>query len=474
MSLLSDVRLGSQQPSHRHLPALVDTSEAAEAAIDLAAVAGLELDEWQQDVLRGAMGTRVDRQWSAFEVAVVVTRQNGKGTILEARQLAGLFNLRERLQLHSAHEFKTCFEHFRRVKDLVDNCDLLRRQVKIIRTGAGDQAIELLNGSRLRFIARSRSSGRGFSGDAVYLDEAFQLSDSTMGALLPALSARPNPQIWYTSSAPHADSEVLHRVRARGHAGGEDRLCFAEWACEPGVDPSDRDAWYRSNPALGIRIAEDFVAGEFNALAPPEFGRERLGIPDEPEGETQVVPDDVWAALVDPSSSIASHRCYAIDVSPDRRWVSFAAAGRRVDGRLHVEVGDHRPLDPGEVKARAVELWAKHRLPVRIDKSGPAAAFIGPLREAGVDVVEVGAADVAQACGQFIDAAMNDGVRHLGQVSLNSALRNAMLRYVSDAAVWGRRVSKVDISALVAVTVAVGGVPQSVVPEIHVWNGGAT
>jgi hypothetical protein len=53
----------------------------------------------------------------------------------------------------------------------------------------------------------------------VYLDEAFHLSTETMGALMPALSARPNPQVWYTSSAPHASSDVLHSVRRRGLAG---------------------------------------------------------------------------------------------------------------------------------------------------------------------------------------------------------------------------------------------------------------
>jgi hypothetical protein len=45
----------------------------------------------------------------------VVPRQNGKGTILEARELAGLFLLGERLLIHSAHEQDTSLEHFRRL-----------------------------------------------------------------------------------------------------------------------------------------------------------------------------------------------------------------------------------------------------------------------------------------------------------------------------------------------------------------------
>jgi len=206
-------------------------------------------------------------------------------------------------------------------------------------------------------------------------------------------------------------------------------------------------------------------------LAPPEFGRERLGIPDEPDVDQQVIPADVWASLVDPKSEIATHRCYALDVSPDRRWASFAAAGRRADGRLHVEVGYHNHRTDW-VRAYAVELFAKQHLPIRIDKSGPAASFIATLREAGVEVDEVNTAEVSQATGQFIDAAMNDGLRHLNATSLNAALKGAVLRTSSDAALWGRRVSKVDISPLVAVTVAVGGVPQQVTPQIHVWNGG--
>jgi hypothetical protein len=45
----------------------------------------------------------------------VVGRQNGKNAILEARELAGLFLLGEKLIIHTAHEQKTASEHFRRM-----------------------------------------------------------------------------------------------------------------------------------------------------------------------------------------------------------------------------------------------------------------------------------------------------------------------------------------------------------------------
>jgi len=84
------------------------------------------------------------------------------------------------------------------------------------------------------------------------------------------------------------------------------------------------------------------------------------------------------------------------------------------------------------------------------------------LREAGVEVVEVTSVEHAQAVGQFIDAARNDGLRHLGQFSyLDAALTGAVLRPSGDGDLWGRRASKVDITPLVAATIALGGVPAA-------------
>src|SRR5690606_38630255 len=120
--------------------------------------ADLILDDWQESFLFDSLRTGYDGKWAAFEVTGVVPRQNGKGAIQEARQIVGMFVFGERLQVHTAHEFKTCSEHFLRVKGLIEGSDKLRRQVRIIRTGAGEQGIELHTGERLRFLARSRSS----------------------------------------------------------------------------------------------------------------------------------------------------------------------------------------------------------------------------------------------------------------------------------------------------------------------------
>jgi hypothetical protein len=164
-------------------------------------------------------GRRPFGKWAAFEVALVVPRQQGKGSVLEALELAALFladpDAPPPLILHSAHEFKTSAEHFRRVRDLVEGTSFAK-QVRIIRTAAGAEAIELHSGARLRFVTRSGGSGRGFSADLVVIDEAYNLTAESMAAVLPTMAARPNPQIWYTSSAGMVASEQLAHIRERG------------------------------------------------------------------------------------------------------------------------------------------------------------------------------------------------------------------------------------------------------------------
>ena len=456
-SLLS---VASSAPSRRVVPLDAEPNRLVDDALDVADIAGLRLFDWQAEVLRDAcmvQGANPDR-WAAREVGVVVSRQAGKGSILEVRQLAGLFVWGERLQVHSAHEFRTCYEHFRRIVGLIENCDLLLKQVKIIRTGAGDQAIELKSGARLRFIARSRASGRGFSADAIYLDEAFELSVETMGALLPALSARPNPQVWYTSSAAHKTSTVLHSVRRRGLAGDDPRLFYVEWSNEPDVDPLDTESWRRANPSLGLLVSEEDIAAEQRSLDPAEFARERLGIAEEPEDTeaTQLLPN--WPELANGDSVIVESQQWALSVSPDRLWASIGKAGRTSEGKLHVEWMDHR-AGTGWIVDRVVEYWASRAIPIRVHKSGPEAAFIAPLRERGVEVVEVSSADVAQATGQLLDAAANGQLVHLGQPSLTKAVHGAVLSMSSDgASVLSQRKSSVEITPLLACTVALGGV----------------
>ena len=193
---------------------------------ELATVAGFAPDPEQRlglDLLF-AMDNR-DRS-VAFEFAVVCARQNLKTGLFKQAVLGWLFLTEQNLVVWSAHEFDTAKEAFRDMAQLVEGCPDLDREVKRIYRGNGDESIELLSGQRLIFKARTKSGGRGLTGDKVVLDEAFALHADHMGALLPTLSVRPDPQVVYGSSAGLASSDVLRVIRDRGRAGRSPRLAY--------------------------------------------------------------------------------------------------------------------------------------------------------------------------------------------------------------------------------------------------------
>jgi phage terminase large subunit-like protein len=424
-------------------------------AAELAESAGLVLDPWEADVLVDTLGERPDGKWAAFEVGLVVPRQNGKGSILEARELAGLFLFDERLILHSAHEFKTAQEAFRRILQLVESTPDLERKVFRVRTSHGEEGIELKTRQRLRFVARSTGSGRGFTGDTVILDEAYNLSAEAMSALLPTMAARPNPQLWYTSSAPlpRVESDMLRRLCKRGRAGESARLAYIEYCAASDADITDPVVWAGANPGFGIRISEEFIAAELEALGPDDFTRERLGIWHDNDNGDQVIPAEKWAACRDPKSGPVGGLSFALDVAPDRGSASIAVAGRSGRGGIHVEVIDHRP-GTSWLAGRALEVQEKWGGKVAIAVGSPAWSLETDLVEAGVELEPVSTVEHSQACGGLFDDIVDGRLRQIGQPELDAAVDGADRRNYGDAWLWSRRTSIADISPLVAVTLA--------------------
>lgn len=477
--------LGHQRPRIMTVPPF--SVSAGREAVELAAYAGLQLDPWQQFILEQGLGEREDGRWSAFEVALIVSRQNGKGAVFEARELAGLFLFGEQMIIHTAHEFKTGQEAFRRILSLVENTDDLRRRVKHVRTSHGEEGIELLGGQRLRFLARSGGSGRGFSGDCVIMDEAMILGDAAMGALLPTMAARPNPQLWYGASAGiGALSTQLAHVRRRGVEGDDPSLAFFEWSIDPHVtecsmdcaehdDPADPKSWAKANPGFGIRITEDYVRREMPAMGAAVFARERLGVGDYPSefGDTwSVIGEDAWRALADGDSSPSDPVAFCIDMTPERSHTSICVAGLN-GSAVHVEVVENRPgMDWVVERARDLhERWSPRCWVV--DAGGPAGSLIPDLERAlGVEVVSPKVREVAQACGSFYDAVSSADIVHLDQAPLATALAGARKRDLGEAWAWARRGVGVDISPLVAVTLARWGLTAEVEEpegEVEPW-----
>lgn len=452
-------------------------------AIELAESVGLKPDDWQQSAVMDMLAENDAGRWAAFESALIVPRQNGKGAVLEIVDLADLFlfsaGTRDFLAIHTAHEFKTSQEAFRRVLFWVENNDWLRKKVDRVRTSHGEEGIELLSGARLRFLARSNGSGRGFSCDRLTYDEAYDLPDETVAASLPTMSARPNPQVIYTSSAPTGSvkSDVLRRVMARGRCEPEERdqparkadpnLCYLEFSADPKADLDDEAEWARANPGTESgRIRVEFIAKERASMSEVSFARERLGILDENSGST-VIDMSVWGDQADELSSPLDPVAFAIDVSPDSAWASVAVCGRRADRKMHVEVVERR-RGTGWVVDRVEELVASWQpVSVTLDAIGPSGALLPAFTERGIAVEVVSMTQYGQACALFKNAVDDRALFHKGQTGLTAALEAGRKRPLGDAGLWGwHRRDTTDITPLVASTLAVFGFSRgSVAPE---------
>src|SRR5690242_2346291 len=288
---------------------------------ELAAAAGLILDGWQDRDMGLGLGETEEGKWASFVNTIICARQNGKDAEIEALTLGWLFITGERLIGISAHEYKTAMESFRRVVFLITNTDDLRRQVKKIINTNGEEGIELLDGRRARWLARSKGAGRGFSFDKLVWNEAYAVTDAQASATLPALSARPSPQLWIYSSPPleAGTGEILYAQRRAalagaagityidyGHQATLDDIgpCPAGCSHQPGRSIGcilDSELhWEMTNPAYPHRITRVAIQRERISMDPVGFARERLGIwpPDLSEGFT-VISKAQWERLED-------------------------------------------------------------------------------------------------------------------------------------------------------------------------------
>lgn len=475
---------GEAPPRIRHCPSEGDRARAVKVP-KAAALCGLDLDPWQRDTIHDAM--RIDpltERWSTPRVAVAVPRQNGKGAIIEAIEVAFLLGVfpEARLLIHSAHEFKTAKNGFERILALVESNATLAQAKKEGRLKAGiSTAREFVSYTdkkgvtrTIKFMARSKGSGRGFSADFIILDEAQELSEQVWAAMLPTISARPNAQVWLFGTPPDEtmNGEVFTRFRENALAGTDARLSYFEWSATDDDDFSCPLTWAKANPAFGLRILEESIRDEYLSMDEDTFCRERLGMFDG-AGALGVIPEDTWLALAsesDPTSRVV----FAIDVAPDRSRASIGVAGLLDDGRVHVQTIENRK-GVGWVVPRLAELTKRWPyLLVILDSGGPAASLLPDLKTSKIRRVEtITASEVARACGAFYDFAVGSpgGVdsegnevppvaarlAHPDQPVLNEALFSARKRPLGEAWAWHRKDTSTDITPLVAVTFAAYG-----------------
>jgi len=409
--------------------------------IEWAGGIGIEMDlEQQRDIdVLASYGPGGD--WLVPEAGIIEGRQNGKTkSVLLPIALADLFlfsDTPDRI-FWTSHLMKTSLDTFGRVMELIENNRSLKRRVKSVTESKSEQAILLDNGASFELLARTGGGGRGLGGKRVVFDEALFLLLAAMGALLPTLRSRGNPQINYGSSAGKPESDHLRSLQARGRRGGDPGLILIEYRADgswadpgclagkfcthiygvEGCSLDDENRWRQANHAIGRgRMRLQSLRSERSILCRTpegvlEYGREALGWEEAGGALTKPIPIKAWADLAVPDSypKPAGRPVFFVTIEKSSASATIATAADGLGGIPHVELADHRlGTDWLLAKHRLDGQWQDGRLQ-QLKAAYPDAVFaawakgpvesLGPeLQSAKFELELLAPAEQAQACG---------------------------------------------------------------------------
>ena len=380
---------------------------------------------------------------------------------------------------------------------------VLSEQVLDIRLRLNAEQITWVNGST--WAPKSTTKKTGATGDTVdlgVLDEAWSRPDnSTELAMRPTGLTRDWRQLLPASMVPGpsrapdpAKWSYLRLKRAVGRSLVESGVtrgkCFFEFSADPASDPADPATWWSCMPGLGITARERNVRSDFETMRAEgnlaDFKAEYLGI--EPLGNEPkwlVVREATWRNLWTPNAAYRHPIALGVDADPDQAATSIGQAALTDDGDTFVELIDRRAGLAWAVDA-LVTLCRLHRpCALGVDRNGPAAAIIEPLRrvlaDEGLDVelCPFDTKQVAAACSQLfhetgekdpdepVELETRRRLCHLGQHELDTAVGGAIKHWVGDQWRWARGDAATDCSPLYAVTLA------RAAGEVAEWVGAA-
>ena len=409
---------GSQEPRIKVEPPRFST-DGEDAAL-LMQEYGCNLDEWQKNVLDCWLGKDENGKYNVTSAGLSLPRQNGKNVCLEAREFFGLVVNGEKI-LHTAHQVRTSKKSFRRLAAMFTDKrhPEITDIVKNIRYTNGEECIELDNGGVIEFSARSRQAARGFDGiSLVVYDEAQELTDDQVEAIMATLSASATGtrQLIYTGTPPYpgCPGEVFRRRRTVCTTEPSKRDCWHEWSVFAEsldkINVTDTSLWYMCNPALGIRLSEEFTAEEQKTMSDDGFARERLGwwTPILEHKEEYAIPTALWDECKSDELKPEGKTAYGVKFTIDGTEICLCGAVINKEGIARISLIDRRPTGLGTQwladwlnarydKASCVVIDGRNGVDVLIEKIAPTWRMKG-------SVIRPGAKDVIAAVSMVMDS----------------------------------------------------------------------
>lgn len=427
--------------------------------IEFAKSIGSPLDEWQEWFVIHAGELFEDGRPRFRKILCLVSRQNGKTTILAVLALYWLIKAPAEMGIELVGGLST---NLGVAKEAWKKAEKLAIKAGIEYEGryaAGEECIRI-NGREYRIAASNTRGFRGSTLDRIIVDELREHdSRDAMDAVEPTMNARPHGQLFMISNQGGDKSVVLDEYRSEAltaiENGEPTRLGIFEWSAHEGADPEDIDALAQANPNLGYRLDLDDLLRD--AKAAKLTGGQRLaGFKTENmcmrvHHLDPAIDPDKWLACCVPAKMDKANLAFCLDVAMDNSHVTLMAATGTTTTRLEV-VKAWDDVTARERKYAGALAQARAELPGVVERNKPKVIGWfpnGPAAQLATGIsfnvrTEEIRGEVVQVCMEFADLVNGRLIRHSEDATslLNVQINSASKRWQGDGWRFARKNEK--------------------------------
>lgn len=471
---MTETRKGCQTPTRSFI--LPYSSTYGDDAAAMYDASSRQAQEWQSLLLNDILAVNNDGLWVHTKYGYAVPRRNGKNEVVAIRELWGV-NHGEKI-LHTAHRTSTSSSASKRLVALLDALgytEVIRpkksekyEKAYVYSKLFGLERVILLDegGGSCDFRTRTSKGGLGEGFDLLIIDEAQEYQDDQESSLKYVVSDSKNPQTIFcgTPPTPISSGTVFVKFREDVLAGNANNSGWSEWSVDVETDPNDREAWYLTNPSLGMILTERKIADEIGSDT-TDFNIQRLGLWLR-YNQKSAISEREWNELKAGTLPALKGRLFiGIKFNPNGENVSMSLAVATDEDKVFIEAIDCRPMRAGNSwLVQFIKAAEPNIAKIIIDGANGQNLLCSDLKDAGVKKKPIlpTVKEIIDANAVFESALFAKELTHMGQPSLTQIVSNCEKRAIGSNGGFGYRSIKdgADISLLDSVILAHFGIVE--------------